>query len=706
MVLQSAPAADFHPISSVTTSTTADLWPVSNLIQGPGNGYAAGGEHEQLGSGASHRWVTAAPGGFPSDYIEETGKPVLIFDLGEDRPLSEISVWGYTTTNANGVSRFSLRFATAAEGEQQLSASISYNPFFDSVIDDTPRQSFAFSEVVIARYVEFTCEDNFHANGGSGPPGGGDRVGLGEVAFADAVPNPHPIIVVQAALDFGNVVSDPGAVTLPLSISNAGSDLPLELTSTTILANATGSEHFSVSGIPDFIAAGEVRDFVVTFDSGGVEGCFNAQLELGSNDPAQPLTSVLLKAGINCVSPEPVKPMFSVEGGTFVDDFALELSTPTPGAQILYTTDGSLPSIANGMVYDGSIPITETVQIRAATFSGDQPPAIATESFVRLAPDLAGYESGLPIVIIENFGQGSVPNKGWSTGSQTGGGLIQPERQSAYLRIIATDPMTGIASISASADTDSRIGIRVRGAFSSTWTPKPYSLETWKQNGDDDRRVSPLGLPKESDWILYYPHPNYDRSMLNNTFIWALSRETGRYGTRFRFVDVFVNESACSVTGSASSTQHNRIRAFDLTDAIFLSSPENLYSTKPSNFSLSVLMVRSVIMKDSRKNCSSLIAVFTSSKLLSSRLFIYCLPHNIIPDFPALAHISARTADILAKLLVFPDPRPPYAALTNALPLKTSSSLGGSATLTLDTWHQFYDGNFYIAVYLLSNLSR
>jgi len=550
MVSQWVTAADFHPISSVATSTGGDLWPVSNLIQGPGNGYAASGEHEQLGSGASHRWVTAAPGGFPSDYIEQTGKPVLIFDLGEDRTLSEISVWGYTTTNANGVSRFSLRFATAAEGEQQLSASISYNPFFDSVIDDAPRQSFAFSEVVTARYVEFTCEDNFYANGGSGPPGGGDRVGLGEVAFADAVPDPHPILAVQAALDFGNVASDPGAVTLPLSISNAGSDLPLELTSSMILTNATGSEHFSVSGVPDFIAAGEAHKFTVTFDSGGAEGCFNAQLELGSNDPAQPLTSLLLKAGINCVSPEPVKPTFSVEGGTFVEDLALELSTPTPGAQILYTTDGSLPSLANGMVYDGSISITETVQIRAATFSGDQPPAIATESFVRLAPDLAGYESGLPIVIIENFGQGSVPNKGWSTGSQTGGGLIQPERQSAYLRIIATDPMTGMASISAPAETDSRIGIRVRGAFSSTWTPKPYSLETWKQNGDDDRRVSPLGLPKESDWILYYPHPNYDRSMLNNTFIWALSRETGRYGTRFRFVDVFVNESGGSLRAS------------------------------------------------------------------------------------------------------------------------------------------------------------
>ena len=91
---QAARAAEFHPIASVTSSTSNDLWPVSNLIQGPGEGFAAGEPHDQLGSGASHRWVTAAPGGFPSDYIEETGKPVLLFDLGEDRALSEISCWG------------------------------------------------------------------------------------------------------------------------------------------------------------------------------------------------------------------------------------------------------------------------------------------------------------------------------------------------------------------------------------------------------------------------------------------------------------------------------------------------------------------------------------------------------------------------------------------------------------------------------------
>jgi hypothetical protein len=55
-------------------------------------------------------------------------------------------------------------------------------------------------------------------------------------------------------------------------------------------------------------------------------------------------------------------------------------------------------------------------------------------------------------------------------------------------------------------------------------------------------------MPSDSDWILYFPHPNYDTTMLNNTFIWELGSRTGRYGTRFRFVDVFVNEDGGDLT--------------------------------------------------------------------------------------------------------------------------------------------------------------
>jgi len=65
--------------------------------------------------------------------------------------------------------------------------SISYNPTFNPTNDDdAARQSFLFEETVVARFVEFTATDNFFMEPGDGSNGetpGGDRVGLGEIAF-------------------------------------------------------------------------------------------------------------------------------------------------------------------------------------------------------------------------------------------------------------------------------------------------------------------------------------------------------------------------------------------------------------------------------------------------------------------------------------------------------------------------------------------
>ena len=96
--------------------------------------------------------------------------PVLEFDLGEDRALSEISVWGYASSNSNGVKNFSLRFASEADGSDGYGTSISFNPSFEIAIDDIMRQSRPFGETVNARYVEFTAVDNFFM-----PPGDGRR---------------------------------------------------------------------------------------------------------------------------------------------------------------------------------------------------------------------------------------------------------------------------------------------------------------------------------------------------------------------------------------------------------------------------------------------------------------------------------------------------------------------------------------------------
>jgi hypothetical protein len=59
---------------------------------------------------------------------------------------------------------------------------------------------------------------------------------------------------------------------------------------------------------------------------------------------------------------------FSVDRGFYTAAFPLTITSATPGATILYTTDGSEPSIknaTNGITYTGPITIDETVVIRA-----------------------------------------------------------------------------------------------------------------------------------------------------------------------------------------------------------------------------------------------------------------------------------------------------------------------------------------------------
>jgi hypothetical protein len=76
---------------------------------------------------------------------------------------------------------------------------------------------------------------------------------------------------------------------------------------------------------------------------------------------------------------------FSVDRGFFDAPFQLAISTITPGAIIRYTTDGSLPTSTNGMVYSGPINIATTTNIRSAAFlSGFTSTNVDTQSYIFL----------------------------------------------------------------------------------------------------------------------------------------------------------------------------------------------------------------------------------------------------------------------------------------------------------------------------------
>ena len=297
---------------------------------------------------------------------------------------------------------------------------------------------------------------------------------------------------------------------------------------------------FRVGAAPEPLGVGQTGSIDLMFEA-GIEGCYYAWLRIESNDPAHPRVDIGLVASVGCERSVPGPPGFSQPPGAFAEGFQLTLTSPTPGALIAFTTDGSLPGLTNGELYSMPVAISRSTLVRAASILPGQDPAVASAAYIKLSSALTTRTSSLPIVIVENFGGGAIPDKGWTTSFQTGAGLRQRPRQPAVISVHDREPATGRASLLGASSLETRAGIRVRGAFSSTWTPKPYSLETWNE-GNTDQSIELLGMPKESDWILYHPHPSYDATMIFNTYIWELSGQTGRYAPRFRCVELYVNE--------------------------------------------------------------------------------------------------------------------------------------------------------------------
>ena len=59
---------------------------------------------------------------------------------------------------------------------------------------------------------------------------------------------------------------------------------------------------------------------------------------------------------------------FSHNRGFYDVSFSLTISTATEGAEIQYTTDGTIPSHTNGLTYTGAIPISTTTCVRAIAY--------------------------------------------------------------------------------------------------------------------------------------------------------------------------------------------------------------------------------------------------------------------------------------------------------------------------------------------------
>ncbi len=83
-----------------------------------------------------------------------------------------------------------------------------------------------------------------------------------------------------------------------------------------------------------------------------------------------------------------------------------------------------------------------------------------------------------------------------------------------------------------------KVGIEVRGQSSQQFPMKSYSIELWNNDSTSLNR-SLLGMPSESDWVLYAPYT--DKTLMRNVLAYQISRELGNWAASCRYVELILN---------------------------------------------------------------------------------------------------------------------------------------------------------------------
>ena len=234
----------------------------------------------------------------------------------------------------------------------------------------------------------------------------------------------------------------------------------------------------------------------------------------------------------------PEQVVFTVPSQTFTETVTVELSSPTPGTTIRYTTDGSVPvdDINDpSPEYTQALTFDDSVQLRARAFlPGAIPGPTRSEGYIKLSADYAEFTSNLPILIMDNFGRGN-PNS---------------DRMFFALLFEPKGP-DNRADVRNLPDLATRSRAKIRGSSTSGFLKYGLAWEAWDET-DEDKDISPLGLPEDSDWVLS-GRWNFDRSLMRNPFMYALSNQIGFWAPRTRFIEIFINTDGEDVDNQSRS---------------------------------------------------------------------------------------------------------------------------------------------------------
>ena len=273
--------------------------------------------------------------------------------------------------------------------------------------------------------------------------------------------------------------------------------------------------------------------------------------------------------GANSVSGVGFAPevLFSRPGGLVADpnlrvnlrmnlDLRLSLAQPAPDAIIRYSLDGSIPTLTNGFTYVGPLVLStnNALMVRARAFRTNHLPGPVrseyyTPMFVSTAgpvigtnawgdlvqsvsnPNIQQFRSDLPLLVITTFGK------------------LPSETSNTLATFCLFEPKNGVARVTGTPDFTARGGIKIRGSSSAGLAKKQYAIQ-WTDEYNQDLEQPILGMPPESEWVLYAPN-DFEPVCIHNPFMHQLARDIGEYSPRTRFVEVFMNR-----VGALSTNQY------------------------------------------------------------------------------------------------------------------------------------------------------
>ena len=226
---------------------------------------------------------------------------------------------------------------------------------------------------------------------------------------------------------------------------------------------------------------------------------------------------------------------FSAPRGHYDTPFNLFLLTPTPGAFIRFTLDGTEPTLSNGLVYTNSLRITNTAVVRAVAFRDGRLPSAPVTSTYLLKQNAA--VRSLPVLSIVTASKNIYGPNGLNLNANEHG--------------IAWERPTSVEFIRSGDNSGFQVdcGIRIQGSDYTRPRYTPDSKFSYRLYFRSDYGTGRLGYKLFDDSplqdfdqiVLRAGHNDEVNPFLTDELVRQLASDTGQVSCHGTFVNLFIN---------------------------------------------------------------------------------------------------------------------------------------------------------------------